>query len=459
MSLRYLDMKNSKIGSGLFLTFVVLMIAGIGCTNYQIPGKDTQPKANNCEICHTDYERLVEIHSPDTDPPVSGRGEEAPHSEPYDRVYLGGTGYDAFKASGHYAVGCKGCHNGDSDATEKDLAHSGDFIKHPSTVYGEKCATCHQDITDNFTTSLHNGTGEKRVVAMRSGLSGASEFDQLPTHQIEGYNNNCASCHGTCGNCHVVRPPMGGGGLSEGHNFNKTPDMLNVCLSCHTSGGGHEFLGMAPDTEPDVHLTKEGYDCLSCHDDHELHGGDGAPVDQRYAYTKLPDCEDCHAGLESENSYHSRHYDDFNCQVCHSQVYNNCGSCHINGDGARVPSYMGFKIAANPLPNIKQGYNFALVRRTPAAPDNWAVYGVDEYATFDVLPTYNYATPHNLLRLTDRTNVGGPGSCSVNCHIRDDGGVLVNKELYLFQSDLEVWEIDATTGITVDGKLPSHWFN
>ena len=450
-------MKNSKIGLGMVLTFVVLMIAGIGCTKYQIPGKNTQPKANNCEICHTDYELLVEVHSPDTAPPVSGRGEEAPHYEPYDRVYLGGTGYDAFKASGHYAVGCKGCHNGDSDATEKDLAHSGDFIKHPSTIYGEKCATCHQPITDNFATSLHNGTGEKRVVAMRSGLSGASEFDQLPAHQIEGYNNNCTSCHGTCGNCHVVRPPMGGGGLSEGHNFNKTPDMLNVCIICHTSGGGHAFLGVVPDTEPDVHLTMNDYNCLSCHDGHELHGN-GTPVDQRYAYTELPECETCHPDLETANTYHSRHYDDFDCQVCHSQVYNNCGSCHIHGDGARIPSYMGFKIAANPLPDIKQGYNFALVSRTPAAPDNWAVYGVDEYATFDVLPTYNYTTPHNLLRLTDRTNVGGTG-CSYNCHIRNVGGILVNKELFLFQSDLLDWEIVADTGIIVDGKLPSYWFN
>jgi hypothetical protein len=449
-------MKNSKIGSGMVLTFVVLMIAGIGCTNYQIPGKTT-PK-NNCEICHTDYERLVEVHSPDAAAPASVYGEDPPHYEPYDRVFLGGTGYDAFKASSHYSVGCKGCHNGDSDATEKDLAHSGDFINHPSTVYEDKCATCHESITNNFSTSIHNGTGEKRVVAMRSGLSGASEFDLLPAHQIEGYNNNCAQCHGTCGNCHVVRPPMGGGGLSEGHNFNKTPDMDNVCITCHKSRVGHAYLGVAPGTEPDVHLTENDYDCLSCHDGPELHGN-GTPVEQRYAYTELPECETCHPGLEDANSYHTKHYADFTCQVCHSQEYNNCGSCHIHGDGARIPSYMGFKIASNPIPDLKAGYDFALVRRTPAAPDNWAVYGVDEYANFDVLPTYNYTTPHNLLRLTGRTNVGGTGNCSANCHIRDDGGTILNKELYLFQSDLLDWELGASSSITVDGKLPSYWPN
>ena len=60
---------------------------------------------------------------------------------------------------------------------------------------------------------------------------------------------------------------------------------------------------------------------------------------------------------------------------------------------------------------------------------------------------------------TSRTNVGGTGSCSVNCHIRDDGGTIVNKELYLFQSDLLDWELGASTSITVDGKLPSYWPN
>jgi hypothetical protein len=232
--------------------------------------------------------------------------------------------------------------------------------------------------------------------------------------------------------------------------------MFNVCITCHVSRGGHAYLGVAPGTVPDVHLTEGSFDCLSCHDGHELHG-DGQPVEQRYAYTELPDCETCHPGLESSNSYHSMHYDDFNCQVCHSQDYNNCGSCHIGGDGARVPSYQGFKIALNPIPDVKTQYEFALVRRTLAAPDNWKEYGVEEYASFDVLPTYNYTTPHNILLHTVRTNVGGQGGCTVNCHIRNENGTLINKELYLFESDLLDFELGATSGITVDGELPSSW--
>jgi len=446
-----------KIGLSAIVVFGIIVGIGIGCTNYTIPDKNSNKiSAASCEGCHTDYKRLIEVHTPDTAPPTGGCGGDAPHVEPYDRVVLRGEGYDNFKASGHYGIGCTGCHNGNGDTGEKDLAHSGDWISSPSMFYEDKCGNCHQGVTDNFATSLHNGTGQKRKVAMRSGLSGADEFDQLPAHQIEGYNNNCAQCHGTCGNCHVVRPAVGGGGLSNGHNFNKTPDMLNVCITCHTSRGGHAYLGVAPGTKPDVHLKKMGWDCIVCHDGHELHG-DGKPVDQRYAYTELPGCEDCHQGLDTiPNHYHSMHMDDFNCQVCHSQKYNNCGSCHIHGEGARVPAYMDFKIALNPIPEITGGHKFAVVRRTLAAPDNWKEYGVEEYASFDVHPTYNYTSPHNILRWTERTEVPGP-DCRTSCHIRQEGDSLINKELYLWQSDLLDWEVGATGHMTVDGELPSSW--
>ena len=96
-------MRDSKIGSGLLAVFVLLLIAGIGCTNYKIPGSgggNGEIEANSCEGCHTDYDRLIAVHSPDTAPPVGGCGGDAPHYEPYDRVYLGGEGYEAFKASG-----------------------------------------------------------------------------------------------------------------------------------------------------------------------------------------------------------------------------------------------------------------------------------------------------------------------------------------------------------------------
>ena len=442
------------LSAGVMLVWIIG-----GCTNYTIPGKESgdKIKANSCEGCHTDYARLIEVHSPDTTPPAGGCGGEAPSYEPYDRVFLGGTGYDEFKASSHYAMGCTGCHNGVGNTGDKAEAHSGDWIASPSMFYDEKCGMCHQEVTDNFVTSLHNGTGQKRKVAMRAGLAGADEFEQLPANHQAAYDQKCAICHGTCGNCHIVRPTIAGGGLSDGHNFNKTPDWYTVCVSCHVSRGGHAFLGVAPGTDPDVHRDELGFDCLSCHDGHEVHG-DGQPVEQRYEYTELPECEMCHADLDRVNNYHTIHYDDFQCQVCHSQDYNSCGNCHVADGHAEFGPYLDFKIAMNTLPELKD-YRLALVRRTLGHPENWVGYGEElEYSNFDVLPTYNYTTPHNILKLTTRTDVADGAACFSNCHIRNEGGTLINSEFYLWADSLEAYELDATSAFTVDEQLPASWF-
>jgi len=233
--------------------------------------------------------------------------------------------------------------------------------------------------------------------------------------------------------------------------------MINGCVVCHSSRGGHAYLGVAPGTQPDVHLEKAGKECLDCHNDHELHGSTGEPAQQRYAYTELPTCEKCHPDPNLEdNEYHAKHIEDFNCQVCHSQDYNNCGACHIKDGHPEYPAYLGFKIAMNPIPDVKEKYEIALVRRTLAHPDNWIGYGEDlAYTNFDEFPTYNYTTPHNILKYTDRTSE--TGSCSQNCHIRKEGDSLINKELYLFKSDLEEFEMGATEFITMDDQLPSYW--
>ena len=444
--------------SVLILIHIVGIFAVYNCTHHTLNPDSEGESVASCEGCHTNYSHLQEVYTPDTTAAVGGCGGEAPHYEPYDKVIMDPEDLDAYKESSHYSIGCTGCHNGTDNTADKELAHSGDFISHPSLFYEDKCGSCHSEIVENFKTSLHHGTGQKRKVTIRSGLNGSEDFDKLPAHQIEGYNSNCATCHGTCGNCHIVRPPIGGGRLINSHEFIKTPNMVSVCVTCHTSRGGHAYLGVAAGTEPDVHLTNMDYRCIDCHSADELHG-DGQPVEQRYAYSKLPTCGLCHIGIDSKNSYHAIHYNTFNCQVCHSQVYNNCGSCHVHGEGARVPSYLDFKIGANPISDIKDQYEFVLIRRTLAAPDNWKEYGVEEYAAFDELPTYNYTSPHNILRWTDRTQVEDGSSCYSNCHIRKEGDSLVNKNLYLFKDNLLEWEIDATEYVTVDGKLPESWTN
>jgi hypothetical protein len=54
--------------------------------------------------------------------------------------------------------------------------------------------------------------------------------------------------------------------------------------------------------------------------------------------------------------------------------------------------------------------------------------------------------------------VGGE-HCASKCHIRTEADSVYNRELYLFESDLLDWEINATAHITVDGELPAGWFN
>jgi hypothetical protein len=118
---------------------------------------------------------------------------------------------------------------------------------------------------------------------------------------------------------------------------------------------------------------------------------------------------------------------------------------------------MDLKIALNPIPDLRDG-KFSLVRRTLAHPDNWVGYGEDlTYENFDALPTYNYTTPHNILKITQQTTVEPGASCSSSCHIRNEGGTLINAELYLWSDSLETWEHGATDAYTVDGELPSQW--
>ena len=461
----------------ILLSFVFIVVS---CNDEEkelpiTPGANGELSKNTCEGCHTDYDLLKKVYSPD--PPSTGGhgcGGEAPHYEPYDRVILRGDGYTQFKNSVHGKLGCVVCHNGiesvdNSDyKVVKEKAHSGNFIASPSQHATEKCATCHPDIVSRTHNSTHEqGWGQKSMVTIRYGLgTGKEKFEQLPQELKEAYKSNCSSCHGTCAECHVTRPAAGGGGLINGHNFNKTPDMRNNCTTCHVSRGGHAYFGEGIGTVPDVHLTKAGFTCMSCHTQNEVHG-DGNYYDQRYKNKLKPECEDCHSGLENANDYHSMHINDFNCQTCHSQDYNNCGSCHVGTDeGARVASHQKFKIGMNPISDIKP-YKMATLRQSLMAPDSWDHYGISNLNNFNEKPTYKYTTPHNIIRWTARTdtskitldeNVEQP-LCAQACHIyKDSDGNIKNKQYYLFESDLiESWEKSATSKYTVDGKLPLWW--
>jgi hypothetical protein len=304
------------------------------------------------------------------------------------------------------------------------------------------------------------------MVSRRAGTGNVPEgFAALTEMMKNGYTENCGKCHATCGDCHVNRPVAGGGGLYKGHDFLKKPDMVDHCTTCHTSRGGHAYFGVAPGTVPDVHLSKAGFSCMSCHTKNEVHG-DGNIYDMRYKMPELPKCTNCHSGLNNTNVFHRTHMNSFSCQTCHSQDYNNCGSCHIGGEGARIHSYQGYKIGINPIPEIKTTYKYSLLRRSLTAPDSWQNYGIANLSNFADQPTYKYTTPHNIQKFTPRTGFKNSQgvweryqNCTSGCHIsRNPDGSLKNKSLYLFEEDCLDWEKPANTKIVVDGKLPQNWF-
>ncbi len=435
----------------LIVTFLGLPLAA--CDSGASP--EAHDEHASCVGCHSDYDYLEQIATPDSVIPTGGCGGPPPYVEPHDRVYLEEDGFAAFEASSHGDLGCTECHNGVDGTADKAEAHSGDFVKWPSWDNLESCSGCHTETVASHENSIHfNGWGQKRSQVLRAGVE---EFHLLPEGIQTGYEQNCATCHASCGSCHVNRPPAGGGGLMNGHAF-EAPEMRDNCTACHSSRGGHAYYGVGTGTQPDVHLTEAGFDCMACHSTHELHGGDGTVVEQRYAMPELPSCDDCHTDLRRSNDYHSVHMNDLNCHACHAQAYNTCGSCHVGGEGARIHSHQSFKIGMNPIPEIKPGPNFVTVRRTPAAPDSWSVFGVDALSNFDAKPIYNYTTPHNILRWTERTQVAEGESCYANCHIIQEGDTYRNRHLYLFSSDMLMdWEISSTQEVFVDGHLPSSW--
>ena len=454
----------------LFTMLIIPLLALIvGCTEDKEVNQPTDlinKSVASCEGCHTNYTHLKEVYTPD--PPSTGGGGcggETPHIEPFDRVFMGGSGYQEFKNSIHGKIPCTACHNGVDNTSDKTVAHSDDFMKKPTSDAIIKCGSCHPDIASKSVNNIHQGWGQKSMVCLRAGVGNVPNgFDALTQQMKDGYNENCGTCHATCGDCHVNRPNAGGGGLYKSHSFFKAPNMVDHCTTCHVSRGGHAFFGVGAGTVPDVHLSQAGFNCMSCHKKHEIHG-DGNLYDQRYKYPELPKCTNCHSNLSSSNPFHTKHISTFSCNTCHSQDYNNCGSCHIGGDGARIHSYQGYKIGMNPIKDTKPQYEFALLRQSLMAPDSWQNYGIALLSNFNVRPTYKYTTPHNIIKITTRTGYKDStgtwqtySNCFEGCHIYTNAqDSLVNRNLYLFDEDCLDWEKPANSGIVVDGKLPASW--
>ena len=144
---------NNKQNVLIITLLIIVTFGNFSCSWDTIENNNESGQFASCENCHTNYAHLQEVYSPDTTEAVGGCGGGAPHIEPYDRVFMGDEGYESYKESGHYALGCVGCHNGTDNTADKVVAHSGDFISHPSVFMEDKCAGCHASEVNNFKTS------------------------------------------------------------------------------------------------------------------------------------------------------------------------------------------------------------------------------------------------------------------------------------------------------------------
>ncbi len=318
-----------------------------------------------------------------------------------------------FLEDAHGAQGCVACHGGVEGSNTKAAAHEG-MVKDPSANYQQTCGVCHPNIASTFGSSLHSSFhGYETLFEARSGM----EFENNH-HLEEEFANECGECHTTCGECHVSRPRSVEGGLVQGHRFMPTPSQSDQCTACHGSRVGEEYLGTRDGYSADVHYVPQGKSCTACHSGHEMHG-DGTVYATRYEVPDMPRCEDCHSGVADANSYHSTHWDDLQCQVCHSQDYKNCNKCHVGGTGIREPSYITFKVGKNPIPDERE-YEYVVLRHIPIAEDTYDPWGVPDLENYDALPSWKYASPHNIRRWTARTDTTGGVSCGSVCHNQPD---------------------------------------
>lgn len=363
-----------------------------------------------------------------------------PQLEAWEKVFLSD---ENFLTSTHGTIGCIACHGGTPGTDDMEEAHTG--VAFDPAASGA-CAFCHEDTTHTQLNSLHMTlAGYTKVLGERSGNPHLSDGLQ------EAFDNHCTSCHASCGQCHVGRPTTAGGGLLAGHAFKEIPPMNLTCTGCHGSRVNDEYKGKNVDAEgqkipADVHFNPGGMACLACHDEDEIHGN-VPPENETHRYDGQPDvlCTDCHPmfELEGSNPQHTKHHlEDLTCQVCHSVANKSCYSCHVQKSDEGIayfktaPSEMHFFIGKNPLQSEFRPWSFTVLRHVPIDRDSFGYYGDDLLPDFDALPTWKYATPHNIQLHTPQN-----ASCN-SCH--------GNADVFLTADKVNPDELEANKPVIVE---------
>ncbi len=358
--------------------------------------------------------------------------------EPFEKVLVAKT----FLDTEHGEIACTDCHGGNAAATDKKTAHAG-LDPYPAENNPDgTCGECHEEIVATAKNSLHATLAPFTTV-----LKARADMNKWP--QIDAARkNHCNACHTSCGGCHVSRPKFAKKGFVNGHIFQKRPDPFNQCTACHGSRVGNEYYGMRG--LGDVHAAKYNMDCVACHGAGEMHAAVPAGLPGRYHLKELPACTDCHQDLEYGSIRdHTLHIGLVQCQVCHSQTYVNCYSCHVGKDDQGIAYFQNerevetLKIGLNydkEAPGAT--YDYMLVRHEPTDPEVFAYYVKDAFTNFAKVPTWKRASPHNIQRNTWQT-----ANCN-NCH--------GNLELFLSAAELLDYETKANAAVVVpEGKIPA----
>jgi hypothetical protein len=146
---------------------------------------------------------------------------------------------------------------------------------------------------------------------------------------------------------------------------------------------------------------------------------------------------------------HQSHGDSLSCQVCHSITYTSCDGCHVavsetsgNPFFETEATYPTFLIGRNPNPTQERPYAYVPVRHVPVAPTSYQFYGEDLLPNFDALPTWVYATPHNIQKNTPQN-----ASCET-CHSGD-------ATIFLTADKVRETELTANQSVIVESFPPS----
>lgn len=361
---------------------------------------------------------------------------------PHEKLYVDSS---FAEDENHGQLGCDECHGGNPNDPNWKTAHQG-VVKDPSYPDpSETCGACHEEIAENYKTSLHVGLAPfAKMMNLRASA------DKAVRTKVDGARKtHCMACHSSCGQCHVSRPEAVDGGLLDGHLFQKRPPMYEVCTACHGSRIEREYFGKNKGIPPDVHRQKY-FQCSKCHPAEEMHG-DGKDYQNRYEVQNGPQCLNCHQKIFDTGSVNARqhwiHKGQVSCQVCHAMPYKNCRGCHVGRDKKGLKfyktgsSFMDFKIGLNPLRSPKRPEKFVTVRRVPADPGIFDFYVKDGLSNFNTLPVWKLATPHNIRKQTPQ-NI----TCNA-CH--------GNQKLFLLKKDIQPLYAIANRDVVVPpGLIP-----